>query len=83
MEQLEQIDLNSVSVPECAKIEICVEIIDDEIEQIEQIKDIEKSVKSRLSRLIKKSSLNARYTEQLIPIEKLEHQRVYRNYGIY
>jgi len=80
MEQLEQIDLNSVSVPECAKIEICVEIIDDEIEQI---KDIEKSVKSRLSRLIKKSSLNARYTEQLIPIEKLEHQRVYRNYGIY
>jgi len=80
MEQLEQIDLNSVSVPECAKIEICVEIIDDEIEQI---KDIEKSVKSRLSRLIKKSSLNARYTEQLIPIERLEHQRVYKNYGIY
>ena len=80
MEQLEQIDFNSVSTPECAKIEICVEIIDDEIEQI---KDHEKSVKSRLSRLIKKSSLNARYTEQLIPIERLEHQRVYKNYGIY
>ncbi len=83
MEQLEQIDLNCVNVPECAKIEVCVEEVDDKIELIENFKDHKKPVRSRLSKLFKKSKLNAKYAEHVIPIERLERQRVYRNYGIY
>lgn len=83
MEKLEQINLNCVSAPECVKIEICVEISDDKIEPIEKAEVHRKSAKSRLSKLFKKSNLNAKYIEQLIPIERLERQRVRRNYAVY
>lgn len=83
MEQLEQIDLNYVNAPECAKIEVCVEKADDKVEKVEQVKVHKKPVNSRLLRLIRKSKYNARYIEELIPIERLRHQRVYRNYAIY
>ena len=83
MEKLEQMDMNCLSAIECAKFEVCVEKTKIKPERLVNITDHEESVKSRLSRLFKKSKLNAKYIEQLIPIEKLEYQRVYRNYGIY
>ena len=39
-------------------------------------------VKKRLSKLFKKAELNAKYPEQVIPIHRLERQRVYRDYGL-
>ena len=83
MEKLEQIDLNCVSAIECAKFEVYVEKTETKPEKLFEIKNHEKPVKSRLSKLFKKSKLNAKYIEQLFPIEKLEYQRLYRNYGIY
>jgi len=83
MEQLEQMDVNCVDAPECVKIEVCIGITDDKNECIESIKDHERPAKFRLSKLFKKSKLNAKYTDHVIPIERLERQRVYRNYGIY
>lgn len=41
-----------------------------------------KPVKNRLSKLFKKAELNAKYPEELIPIHRLERQRVYRVYGV-
>ena len=83
MEQLEQIDLNCVSAIECAKFEVCVEKTGLKPEKLVEIKDHKKLAKIRISKLFKKSKLNAKYIGQLIPIERLERQRVYRNYGIY
>ena len=83
MEKLEQMDLNCVSAIECAKFEVCVEKTADKIEQVRSIEVHKKPVKFRLSKLFRKSGLNAKYIEQLIPIERLEHQRVRRDYGIY
>ncbi len=83
MEQLEQIDLNCISALECAKTEACVEKTADKIELIRKTEIHKKPVKSRLSKLFKKSNLNAKYIEQLNPIERLKSQQVYRNYGIY
>jgi len=40
-----------------------------------------KPAKKRLSKLLSKARLNAKYSEQLIPIHRLERQRVYRDYG--
>ncbi|MFW9823927.1 MAG: hypothetical protein ACFFE4_13365 [Candidatus Thorarchaeota archaeon] len=39
-------------------------------------------VKKRLSKLIKKSNLNAKYPEHVIPIQRVEWQRVHRDYGL-
>ncbi len=83
MEKLEQIDLNCVSAIECAEFKVCVEKTDDKIEQASQVEIHKKPVKSRLSKLFKKSKFNAKYIEQLIPIKRLEYQRLYRDYGIY
>lgn len=41
-----------------------------------------KPVKKRLSKLFKKAELNAKYPEDVIPIHRLEWQRVHRNYGL-
>ena len=83
MEQLEQIDLNCVSAIECEKLEVCVEKTEIKPEKLVEVKDHKKSANSRLSKLFRKSRLNAKYIEQLIPIERLERQRVFRDYGIY
>jgi hypothetical protein len=58
------------------------------LEQEKALKKIEskqvekKSVKKRLSKLFKKAELNAKYPEHIIPIHRLERQRVYRDYGL-
>ena len=83
MEQLQEMDLNSIFEPECAKIEICIECEEREIEAVREIEVHRAPVKPRLSKLFKKSKLNAKYIEQVIPIQRLERQRVHRNYGIY
>ena len=83
MEQLQEMDLNSISEPECKKIEICIECEETEIEP-EREKEVHRvPVKTRLAKLLKKSKYNARYLEQVIPIQRLERERVVRNYGIY
>jgi hypothetical protein len=83
MEQLHEMDLNCISEPECAKIEICIECEETEAEP-EREKEVYKvPLKLRLSKLLRKSRYNARYMEKVIPIQRLERERVYRNYGIY
>lgn len=83
MEQLQEMEINSISVPECAKAEVCIECEEREIEAFREIEVHRAPVKLRLSKLFKKSGLNAKYIEQVIPIQRLERQRVHRNYGIY
>ena len=63
MEQLEQIDLNCISAPECAKTEVCIEEIEKKLEILVDFKEHKKPVRSRLSKLFKKSKLNAKYLE--------------------
>jgi hypothetical protein len=46
-------------------------------EQVER-----KPAKKRLSKLLSKARLYAKFSEQLIPIHRLERQRVYRDYGV-
>jgi hypothetical protein len=38
--------------------------------------------KKRLIKLFKKSELNAKYPEHVIPIQRVEWQRVHRDYGL-
>ena len=53
------------------------------IHEIIKSKQVErKPIKNRLLKLFKKSELNAKYPEQIIPIHRLERQRVYRDYGL-
>ncbi|MFX0082418.1 MAG: hypothetical protein ACFE94_11780 [Candidatus Hodarchaeota archaeon] len=80
MEKLEQVDIDCVSALECAKIEVCIEIPDEKIKPIEKTKVHEKPVKSRLSKLFKKSRLNAKYVEELIPVESLKYRHDLRIY---
>jgi len=42
-----------------------------------------KIVKKKLSKLFKKAELNAKYSEQIIPIHRVkQQQQVYRDYGM-
>ena len=42
-----------------------------------------KIVKKKLSKLFKKAELNAKYPEQIIPIQRVkQQQQVYRDYGM-
>ncbi|MCK4287318.1 MAG: hypothetical protein KAX18_14000 [Candidatus Lokiarchaeota archaeon] len=51
--------------------------------EIIECKQVEKKpAKKQLSKLIKKAELNAKYPEQVIPIQRVERQRVYRDYGL-
>lgn len=78
----EQIELDCVSAPECVEIEICVEKIDKEVEYYGE-KEVHKgSVKSQLVRLFRRAKRNAKYIEEVVPIQRLEQQRVYRDYGL-
>ena len=83
MEQLHEMDLNSISEPECVKVEVCIEC-----EQIETESEREKGVhkvpvKNRLAKLFRKSRYNAKYMEQVIPVQRVERERINRNYGIW
>lgn len=49
---------------------------------IESKKDLKKLSKP-LRKIIKKSKLNAKYFEELIPVENIRHTTYYRNFGIY
>ena len=51
-----------------------------EIIKSKQVK--RKPAKNRLSKLLSKARLNAKFSEQVIPIHRLERQRVYRDYGV-
>jgi hypothetical protein len=83
MEQLHEIDLNSISEPEYAKVEICIECEETEVESKRE-KEVHKvPAKNRLAKLFRKSKYNAKYMEQVIPIQRLERERVHRNYGIW
>jgi hypothetical protein len=83
MEQVHEIDLNSISEPECAKVEICVECEEPQVEPEWESKVQIVPLKTRLSKLIKKSRYNKKYLEQVIPISRIERERVHRNYGIW
>ena len=80
--KMAQIEINDVSAPECVELEVCVEKAEKEKEHIEEKKIHKEPVKNKLLKLIKKSKLNAKYPEHVIPIQRLERQRVYRNYGL-
>lgn len=70
----------------------CVDVeqinLDMRIEQAEaliQTKEIKVKatpIKKSLFKLFKKAELNAKYTEQVIPIQQFERQRIYRDYGL-
>ncbi len=47
------------------------------------IKTEEKSFKKALLKLLKKAKYNAKYLEELIPIEKIKRNVHYRNIGFY
>ena len=83
MEQVHEIDLNSISEPECAKVEVCIECKELELEPERESEVHRVPLKTRLSKLMSKSKYNAKYGEQVIPISRLERERVYRNYGIW
>ena len=81
MEQIEQvdvIDLEYVSEPEFIEYEE----IDKKSELPIQVIP-KKSVKNQLLKLIRKSKLNAKYPEHVIPIQQMKRQRVYRNHGVF
>ena len=51
--------------------------------EIIKAKQVEKKpAKKRLLKLLNKAKLTAKFTEQVIPIHRLERQRVYRDYGL-
>lgn len=80
MEQLHEMDLNSISEPECAKVEVCIKCKEAEVE-LEWEKEVHSvPVKVRLEKLLRKSKYNAKYLEQVIPAERLN--RAFRDYGI-
>ncbi|MBY8991867.1 MAG: hypothetical protein KGD58_14075 [Candidatus Lokiarchaeota archaeon] len=83
MEQLQEMDLNDLSVPECEKIEVCIECEAKAKEPVREKEVHRVPIKNRLSKLFKKSKYNAKYMEQVIPIQRLERERIHRNYGIY
>lgn len=52
------------------------------VPEVIKLKHVEKKlVKKRLLKLFKKAKLNAKYPEHVIPIHRLEQQRVYRDYS--
>jgi hypothetical protein len=72
--------MNCVDV-EQVNFEICLE--QEKNQEIIKPKQVErKPAKKRLSKLLSKTRLNAKYHEQLVPIHRLERQRVYRDYGV-
>ena len=53
------------------------------VPEIIELKQVEKKpVKKQLLKLINKARLNAKYPEQVIPIHRIERQKVYRDYGL-
>jgi hypothetical protein len=83
MEQLHEMDINNISAPECAKVEVCIECEEREIEPVREKEIHTVPIKSKLSKLFRKSKYNAKYMEQVIPIQRLPRERLYRDYGIY
>ncbi len=79
---MEQIELDCISAPECVKIEIYVEKFEKEKEKQREKLVHKESVKDKLMRLLRKAKRNAKYIEEVVPIQRLEQQRVYRDYGI-
>jgi hypothetical protein len=74
------VSMNFVDV-EQVNLEIRLEQV--KVREIIKRKRVEKKpVKKRLSKLFKKAELNAKHPEQIIPIHRLERQRVYRDYGL-
>jgi hypothetical protein len=72
--------MNCVDV-EQVNFEICLE--QEKNQEIIKPKQVErKPAKKRLSKLLSKARLNAKFSEQEIPIHRLERQRVYRDYGV-
>ena len=79
---MEQIELDSISVPECDEIEIYAENFEKETElYIEKLAHKE-SVKDKLRRLLRNAKRNAKYIKEVVPIQRLEQQRIYRDYGV-
>jgi len=79
---MEQIELDCISAPECVEIEICVENFEKEKEQQVEKLEHKESVKDKLIRLLGKAKRNAKYIKEVVPIQRLEQQRVYRDYGM-
>lgn len=79
---MEQIELDCISGSECVEIEIRVEKFDKEEERYGESIVHKGSVKSQLVRLFRRAKRNAKYIEEVVPIQRLEQQRVYRDYGM-
>jgi len=68
---------------EIEQLNIEQDLEQEKVQEIIKSKQVErKPAKKRLSKLFKKARLNVKYSEQLIPIHRLEQQRVYRDYGL-
>jgi len=62
--------------------EIIVEILPEKEKTAQIIKIKKRPLKNRLSKLFKKAELNAKYFEEIIPIEKVKSKVYSRLYGI-
>jgi hypothetical protein len=83
MEQLHEMDLNSISEPEYAKVEICLECEEAEVEA-EREKEVHRvPIKTRLAKLFRKSRYNAKYLDEVIPIQRVHYEQTYRNSAIW
>ena len=75
------VKMNCVDV-EQVNLELCL----DQVKAPETIKPKQvenKPVVKRLSKLFKKAGLKVKYPERIIPIHRLERQRVYRDYRVF
>ena len=79
---MEQIELDCISAPECVEIEIYVKNFEKEKEQNIEKLEHKESVKDKLIRLLGNAKRNAKYIKEVVPIQRLERQRVYRDYGM-
>lgn len=71
------------AILESDEIKIVLEKLPEPKKHIEKVKGKEEPKKSRLLKLFKKAKYNAKYHEELIPIEKVKSQIHFRNFGVY
>lgn len=79
---MEQIELDCSTAPECVEIKVYVEKVEKKKEQRLEKLEHKESIKERFIKLFRKAERDAKYIKEVVPIQRLEQQRVYRDYGM-
>ncbi|MFX1574219.1 MAG: hypothetical protein ACFFB0_15865 [Promethearchaeota archaeon] len=79
---MEQIELDCSAAPECVGIKIYVEKVEKKKEQRLEKLEHKESIKERFIKLFRKAERDAKNIKEVVPIQRLEQQRVYRDYGM-